>query len=1389
MGGDLDGPLMVEEVPSEMPTVEAVEDEPVKDEPSGDEQNRDVGTTGADASQMQTQVKRESVNPTIEFPSEPAYPLALQPELPHSQNTSPESAASHHLHPQPQAAAPSPFDTSSEEPLSGWGGSEAEYGLERPRELERSVGRREQGNIASNRKGSEKQVVADSARETSVSVMSDASEARVAMKTTAAGITGPPETDASSAQIPDVNVPGSREHQMAEDQMVEQDLGLTAEADVQALATDGTPEHQVAEAMTDIPVNAELGADLGAMGRGIEGSMLLEEEQPDAGAEEMEESDDDEDWFGVSSKFKTREPSAPPAGPSQIAQVRSIQMTAEQGTALYHRIHGNERRRATMSDDDRRKYPVFFEQHNESEQLAQMHKESREKEIAALTAQLADTEVPVPAYLRRRGILLGFRGDFALALADLDKAFEYDPFNSEACWYRHQLLLLNGDVQKALRDLDMITETNRLHMAAFQTRGRIYQELGMIKMAIVNYSQVIKLKPHDADAYFQRATLFEQEDEMVYANEDYRMVRNLDPNNEPALRNLAMYSFQRQLWGDSLAAFTRLIQLNVKNSEAYLFRGRAYAHRGDWEEALQDITTAIHISPQDAQAYFHRASLFRRRNPFKAIEDFSLSILLDTTDTFYEAYYQRGLLYYSLEQYEYAVADLITVTELEPLHHQAYLSLGILYMRFLNNLPAALRCLQKCVSINPIQTYGYLCCGDLYQMMLKTPPAETPPAVVLRPSSNPSSRAVSRGGKPSDLDILLRTNEHYMKAAVRQYDKAIHLSPSSANLYLYRGRVLLRLGLMREATNDFQIAFALNAEIAQTFVQRALILSFQRKYQQIIDEFNRESRLKTVEDPQLYMLVAKARISCGDHEGALKNLAEALRHNKRESEVYLLRGICYEKLRDWANAIKEFTPCIQLNPQFSKAYYHRGISKLHLRDEDGTYDLDKAIKLDPDFFEAYIARASYYQSKGEYNLAIDDCDEASRIEPTSIRACLLKGACNCKLGEFDMAIQDFTKAMVIDRTSHYALYNRAVTYQLMKEYESAIKDYSTAMLLCSDSNAYRNRGLLYWQQGDPENALIDLYAARDAFPEDAKLRALLGLCLQKLGKVEQAIEEFSSAIKLNVFMREAYIARANVHAMAGQTEQARKDYLRVLHMDPRCIEALINIAYTFQRDGRQKKAYDLFTAALAIDPNCKPALEGRAVIQYGRANFFGALIDVSKAIALDPRNAEYLTNAGVICQALGDDVSAMQSYKLALKSDPEYAHAHLNMANMCFSQSKYEEALRQYTEVLKTVPNCVAAYLNRGITKAILKDLTGALDDFNRAAIPENTTAEVFFNRAHVLQLLGRQEEAEKDYTHILQLSPADSLVYLRRGDVRGHRADMYGAMEDYAMAISQSAD
>ncbi|KAJ3032763.1 cytochrome c oxidase subunit 1, partial [Rhizophlyctis rosea] len=853
-------------------------------------------------------------------------------------------------------------------------------------------------------------------------------------------------------------------------------------------------------------------------------------------------------------------------GPKTVIQALALKGYPNgHGPNMFDAVHNPERRSVSMSPAELSKYPVFNDPAHPvtpGDTFGALPAEDPQAEIDKITAMIAMSSVPIPAYLRRRGILFGRVGKYPEALNDLTRALQFGMVAAIVASYAF---------------LETLT--------VLPSRCQ-----GMIKMAVVAYSQVIKLKPDESDGYYNRACLFELENEAVYANEDFKMVRQLDPTNLHAIRNLAIYSFHRQLWDDAIGALSKLIRLSPEDAQAHSYRGRAHAFMAKWDEALEDMSTAIQLSPDKPDVFFHRAALLRERNPIWAIEDYSISILLDDSPANIEAFYQRAMLYYRAGQYDLAIADYLTVIELDPAKWAAHLNLGILYMKHMDEFDKSQDCFNKAIAAEPTQIRIYLCRGDLYQML--------------------HHRTLAEGGENVQTESRSRRHRRkveYIDMAIQDYGRAIHLNPGNYMLYLYRGRILLKQGRMKEATYDFQTAFELNADIAQTFMQR--------KYQQIISEYTQRSRFENLDDPALLMLTAKARVKCGDNYGALKDLERALDHSKKDPQIYLQRGICYENLKDWTNAAREFSNCLALNAAYAKAYYHRGLCKLHEGNEKGVADLDKALNLDPRFFDAYLTRASFFHVKGNYAEGVNDCNEALLLEPTSLRAHLLRGACRCKLHQFTMAIADFTRAINLDKGSHHAFYNRAVTYQLMNESESAIRDYSIVLLLHDDSNAYRNRGLLYWKQGDAENALLDLFAARKYFPEDARLHGLLALCLQRVGRIEESINAFTSAIRVNPYLSEAYLGRGNVHAQRMNTRLARMDYGRVIHMYPRCTEAYVNMAYTLQMEGRYKKAWEILTMALAVDPLCTPALEGRSVIHFAMNNPFGALIDIRRAIA------------------------------------------------------------------------------------------------------------------------------------------------------------------------------
>jgi tetratricopeptide (TPR) repeat protein len=90
--------------------------------------------------------------------------------------------------------------------------------------------------------------------------------------------------------------------------------------------------------------------------------------------------------------------------------------------------------------------------------------------------------------------------------------------------------------------------------------------------------------------------------------------------------------------------------------------------------------------------------LMRLRDPQQGLIGFD--VLIKKTPTFAEAYNQRAILYFRLEQYDKSVADCETVLKLNPYHFGAQSGMAQCYLK-LRKPKAALRAFQHALRTNP----------------------------------------------------------------------------------------------------------------------------------------------------------------------------------------------------------------------------------------------------------------------------------------------------------------------------------------------------------------------------------------------------------------------------------------------------------------------------------------------------------------------------------------------------------------------------------------------------------------------------------------------------------------------------------------------------------------
>ena len=94
------------------------------------------------------------------------------------------------------------------------------------------------------------------------------------------------------------------------------------------------------------------------------------------------------------------------------------------------------------------------------------------------------------------------------------------------------------------------------------------------------------------------------------------------------------------------------------------------------------------------------------------------------------------------------------------------------------------------------------------------------------------------------------------------------------------------------------------------------------------------------------------------------------------------------------------------------------------------------MSINPDLFEAFLARACIYSMQDRYTKAILNCNQAIKLNPKSVRGYLYRGALKYKSNSFEYAILDLTEAIKLDQTCSLAYFDRALCYQKIKQYKN-----------------------------------------------------------------------------------------------------------------------------------------------------------------------------------------------------------------------------------------------------------------------------------------------------------------------------------------------------------------
>ncbi len=236
------------------------------------------------------------------------------------------------------------------------------------------------------------------------------------------------------------------------------------------------------------------------------------------------------------------------------------------------------------------------------------------------------------------------------ALSDMITLIE-----SEAATVRYHNALqmhTNGQYEEAINEYRKIIDISEPDSDLYVNLGAAYQALNDNKQAIDAYEKAVKINESNSTAYYYLGTAYFQEEQYEKALKTYQKALAIDPKNE---------NIKQAISSSKQVMTAKLLE-----------KGISEYNEGNYKQALLTLNTALISSPDNA-----------------------------------DIYYQRGMVYDTMQKYPLSISDYENAIKYNPDLNMAYYALAVDYDT-LKNYPEAKNWYQKFIDMSQDKENEYV---------------------------------------------------------------------------------------------------------------------------------------------------------------------------------------------------------------------------------------------------------------------------------------------------------------------------------------------------------------------------------------------------------------------------------------------------------------------------------------------------------------------------------------------------------------------------------------------------------------------------------------------------------------------------------------------------------
>ncbi len=493
----------------------------------------------------------------------------------------------------------------------------------------------------------------------------------------------------------------------------------------------------------------------------------------------------------------------------------------------------------------------------------------------------------------------------------------------------------------------------------------------------------------------------------------------------------------------------------------------------------------------------------------------------------------------------------------------------------------------------------------------------------------------------------------------------------------------------------------------------------------------------------------------GNITEAVKYYEKVLEIAPETPEIYNTLANALFKLRRFDRGIAVAKQGLALFPEDITIYNTIAIGNI------GKNDLRMAIKyyeqallLAPDNIDIFNSLSILYEGIQDFNSAskiLLSIPDTLKTPQTYVRLGTIAG----KVNDHHGAIEYYRKGYAMDTTDMIALIGVGTGYDLLNVKDSAIYYYEQTL---KDDSLVLTVG----------KRLVDLYSDVDDFARliamantvlefdhfDGHVRRSLGYAFYKTGKLDQALDEFLIASRLDPGDTYSRFYTGKIYLDKGDYKTAMHEIEQALAINPDFIELWVYLGFIAIDLKDFKTAEYAFTQAAYHNGDLVQVYYLLGVCAEMQGNITRAYFHYHKALVMDKDNLSSLDALANLCERIGKKNETFGIFNRIIEIDTTNATA-LNYVGYTYAEKneRLEYALQLIDKALLIDPGNAYYIDSRGWVYYQMGEYEKALIDLERAtSIVED--AVILEHLGDVYMKLEKPKKARQAYEKALKYEP-----------------------------------